>query len=243
MDKCWYQRWFGEDYKSLYPHRNQAQAQTQTKALIRLTEMPSTASILDVGCGNGRHLSSFQALGFRNAIGVDLSSILLKDARASQHSVAQADMRNLPFADQSFHLLCCFFTSFGYFPELEDDIAVLQEFIRVVKPEGALFLDLHNASFVKRHLITRDEKKVDGLRVEQERYLEKDCIIKRINIHFPDGTVAQHMEKIRLFPLATLHPIFERLHLVVEKILGDEKGTTYAEETSPRMSLLLRRKR
>ena len=51
MDKPWFNRWFGEAYKRLYPHRDFKEAELQVAFVLR--ELPVTFKwrILDVGCG------------------------------------------------------------------------------------------------------------------------------------------------------------------------------------------------
>ncbi len=237
MEKLWYERWFREDYKSLYPHRDEAEALVQADALIRAVTARPSWRILDVGCGSGRHVQGFRKRGFSRAFGIDLSRVLLRDAGA-----AAADMRRLPFPDGAFDLLGCFFTSFGYLVTFEEDITVLREFVRVAKAGEFLFLDLHNPEHVARHLVPKDQGIYGGRAVEQERFLEEDCVVKRIRIRGAAGEKEEvHEERVRLFSLTRLEPVISGLGLSVAGIFGDERGGTFSPEFSPRMGLLLRR--
>jgi SAM-dependent methyltransferase len=127
----WFERWFGEEYKRLYPHRDGEQAALQVGALLeaiqtaRASDVSGTSGlshalhdILDIGCGAGRHLSAMRQASLRDEdthakashiIGIDLSPVMLRDARAAGLPVARADMRRLPFADAAFDLVACFF--------------------------------------------------------------------------------------------------------------------------------------
>jgi len=281
----WFQRWFGEEYKRLYPHRDASQASAQVAALRaaigRVAPAFTVRTALDIGCGTGRHLGAFAPsstapsssvsskasspgpLGY----GIDLSAVLLRDARAAGHAVARADMRRLPFADGRFDLVASFFTSFGYFAEPSEDAATLREFARVVCPGGFLFLDLPNKPVVIRDLVPTDAMERPGRRVQVTRVLEGNVVVKRIRIEC-DGAegatedcgvgrdvgsgdagrgertaVEHHEERVRLYDLAEIAPALKAAGLEVSRILGDENGAEYDATRSPRMSLLLRRAR
>jgi SAM-dependent methyltransferase len=261
LEPDWFARWFGEDYKRLYPHRDEAQASGQVDSLLRaaaafspelspeVRDVRNDPRVLDVGCGSGRHLRAFRARGLA-AFGIDLSSVLLKDARRDAHGiespVARADMRRLPFGDDRFDLATCFFTTFGYFDSHEEDVGFLRELRRVVRPSGLLFLDLPNPVVVRRDLVPSERVERDGLRAEVSRRIEGDRVIKRIRI-FRDGADREdsraeiHEERVRLYTRDDLGVSLGRLGLAILATFGDERGAAFEPETSPRMSLLLRR--
>ena len=264
---AWFARWFGEDYKRLSPHRDAAQAAGQVAAMLALPGVRERAAlsgsalrVLDVGCGAGRHLAALRASTVLppegspravHALGIDLSAVLLRDARVAQAgrpaAVARADMRRLPFPDARFDLVASFFTSFGYFDTPEEDAATLAEFRRVTRPDGLLFLDLPNRAHVVRTLVPEESVTRDGRRADITRTLEGDCVVKRIELHpasVRDGEperIETHFERVRLYTLDALAPVFARLGLVVAAVLGDERGGPHDPSASPRMSLLLRR--
>lgn len=255
----WFQRWFGDDYKRLYPHRDATQAAAQTDALLAAVHRlhaasaatpasPATAavgaaplSVLDIGCGAGRHLAALRARAGVRAVGIDLSPVLLRDARGSGLAVARADMRRLPFADARFDVVASFFTSFGYFATADEDAAALREFVRVTRPGGVLFLDLPNRQAVVRGLVPADTATLPGRRVDMTRTLEGDVVVKRIVIVSDDGETACHEERVRLYELAALAPVFARAGVDIVGMMGDEHGAPFDPAASPRMSLLLRR--
>lgn len=260
----WFERWFGEEYKRLYPHRDGEQAALQVEALLKAVQAalkpgPTRThhAILDIGCGAGRHLSALREASLREegahakvsrVVGIDLSPVMLRDARAAGLPVARADMRRLPFADATFDLVACFFTSFGYFATPAEDAAALGEFARVMRSGGLLFLDLPNRDTVLRGLVAAESTVSDGRRVEITRALEGDTVVKRIRIQ-PAGAGANNKhheagevfeERVRLYSSAALGPVLGQLGLEVVSVLGDERGGAFDPATSPRMSLLLR---
>ena len=252
--KEWFERWFGEEYKALYPHRNEAEAATQVGAVLsavaRAAGILSAWRVLDVGCGSGRHLRAFRDAGPSGsaAFGVDLSPVLIRDARATGLNVARADMRHLPFRDGTFDLVTCFFTSFGYFATVEEDVAVLAEFRRLARPAGFLFLDLPNPAYLTNNLVANEVVELAGRHVEVERRLEHDSVVKRLRIlcgsknEKPSEQKQDEYfeERVRLFPPERMNPLLLSLGLETVNIFGDEHGSAFDPEDSPRMSLLLR---
>ena len=172
MDRSWYRRWFGESYKKLYPHRDVMEAEAQVRFVLR--ELPVTPEwrILDIGCGQGRHLEILRRRGHPYCLGLDLSLPLLRDARAAGLMAARGDMRYLPFRRAGFDLVTSFFTSFGYFATFEEDVETLAQFVSVLKPGGFLFLDLINKGHLIKHLVPEDSRMLEGAEVRQRRRLE-----------------------------------------------------------------------
>jgi ubiquinone/menaquinone biosynthesis C-methylase UbiE len=92
---------------------------------------------IDVGCGTGRHARYLADRGHR-VIGVDLSPEMVERAQ-SKAPVAcfiQADLCDLPMADDSVDLVVCCPT-LTHLPDLD---AVLAEFVRILRPGGDVIL-------------------------------------------------------------------------------------------------------
>jgi SAM-dependent methyltransferase len=245
-DKPWYQTWFGEAYKTLYPHRDAEQAHQQVAFVTRAAAAQPLWSILDIGCGMGRHLEAFRAQGYSQAIGIDLSATLLRDARALQCAVARADMRHLPFSPGRFDLVVSLFTSFGYFAKSTEDLEALAGFGECLKPAGYLFIDLPNREHVVKHLVARDERILDLITLVQERRVEShadgDQVVKRIEMRQPDGHAQVFEERVRLYGYAQIEKAVDDCGLRIVRIFGDEAGAAFDPAESPRMALLLQRK-
>jgi SAM-dependent methyltransferase len=95
------------------------------------------ARLLDVGCGTGATIS---ALGqeFGTAIGTDLDEYALCHARRARDSVAvlAALAEALPFPDAVFDAL----VSLDVVEHVDDDVAALREYRRVLRPGAPLVL-------------------------------------------------------------------------------------------------------
>ena len=105
--------------------------------------------MLDLPCGWGRLHPHLKSRGLR-VIGGDLSPLNLTKHRASHPApLARLDFRALPFRPASVDGVFCAFTSWGYFATDSENLRQLAEFARVLRPGGALLLDLAGRSFLQ----------------------------------------------------------------------------------------------
>ncbi|HUF66424.1 MAG TPA: methyltransferase domain-containing protein [Gemmatimonadaceae bacterium] len=235
----WYERWFGEDYLSLYPHRDERDAAAAVGLLERELAGRLHERILDLACGSGRHTRLLRHLGW--SVGLDLSPVLLQVARANDANgpYVRADMRILPFADGSFSLITNLFTSFGYFESDDEHAVVLAEVHRVLRVGGTFVLDYLNAPNVRRTLVPLDEREVNGSVVEQRRFITQDdrFVVKRVTSR-SDGRSFE--ERVRLFGADDLRAMFLLAGFSVAEEFGDYEGAPLSPD-SPRAILFAER--
>jgi SAM-dependent methyltransferase len=235
----WYERWFGEDYLALYPHRDERDAAAAVGLLERELAGRMQERILDLACGSGRHTRLLRRLGW--SAGLDLSPVLLRLARANDPDgpYVRADMRVLPFADGSFSLITNLFTSFGYFASDEEHAIVLAEVRRVLRRGGTFVLDFLNASSVRRTLVPVDQRELNGAIVEQRRTITPDgrFVVKEIT---SSADSRSFVERVRLFEPEDLRAMFHRAGLAVAAEFGDYAGSPLSTG-SPRAILFAER--
>ncbi|TET26677.1 MAG: class I SAM-dependent methyltransferase [Candidatus Bathyarchaeum sp.] len=108
--------------------------------LEKFKNIDRNKSILDCACGGGGQMQELRKLGFKNVAGIELSSkfvITTKNADVAYGGV-KADMHWVPFRDGVFDVVTSFHTiEHSYYPA-----KLLQEFWRVIKPKGRLFVIL-----------------------------------------------------------------------------------------------------
>ena len=110
------------------------------KAYFSELQLPSAASVLDVGCGTGpvsRVLA--ETPGVREVVGIDPSPVFVERARElgkhlSRLSFQTGDGCALPFSDASFDLVI-FHTTLCHVPDPEQ---ALREAHRVLRADGWL---------------------------------------------------------------------------------------------------------
>lgn len=95
--------------------------------------------ILDIGCAAGRYSRALKDKGFE-VVGIDLSEELLKIAKKENPDIPfiLADMRKLPFLNESFDSVCAI--AVLHHLEKHDMDGALQEMRRVLKPGGILWV-------------------------------------------------------------------------------------------------------
>jgi SAM-dependent methyltransferase len=106
---------------------------------LALVEISPGARFLDVGCGTGRWVRRYEALGF-SAVGVDATIGMLQIARAhnTRSPLVTGLAQSLPFSNAVFDCLSDI-TVVQHIPyELQSK--ALQEMVRVLKPGGRMIL-------------------------------------------------------------------------------------------------------
>lgn len=99
------------------------------------------AKILDYGCGYGRTLAELSAAGSGNIFGSDFSHSMLARARREipEAKLVRNDGSILPFKSESFDLVL-FFAVLTCIPESSDQLALLRETERVLRPGGIVYI-------------------------------------------------------------------------------------------------------
>jgi ubiquinone/menaquinone biosynthesis C-methylase UbiE len=236
----WFERWFGDDYLELYPHRDDAEAVKAVALLATHGVVRAGERVLDLACGAGRHSAALAAAG-TEVTGLDLSLPLLKAARKRGITapLVRGDMRCLPIRDGSFDAVVNLFTSFGYFDDDGDHDLALREVARVLRPGGRFALDFLNAPAVRAGLVQRDEKQLGKRRVVQERRISEGgrSVIKTINLVDEDRSF---IEQVRLFERAELEAMLARAGLRVSSVFGDYGGGPHSAASSRLILLAIR---
>jgi SAM-dependent methyltransferase len=221
----WFQAAFGAVYPIVYGHRDDAAAEREAAFAIEQLGMAPRDRVLDLASGDGRHLVAFVRLGLR-PVGVDLSAALVMRARSRQSlAVVRADLRSLPFAEASFAHATCFFTSFGYFEDEDENLRVLREAARVLRPRGRFLLDVPDRDALERGLVARDEVEREGFRVRSQRTIERGRVRKLVTVtNHRGGEVGRFEESVRVYALGELRSLLLAAGLRPGREAGDFDG-------------------
>lgn len=236
----WFERWFGEDYLKLYPHRDDADAR-RAIALVAGRIPLAGRRVLDLACGAGRHAVQLETAGAR-PVGIDLSRTLLDRARRGSPpftTVVRGDMRALPFAPASFDAVVNLFTSFGYFATDDEHAGVVAGVAGLLASGGDFVIDYLNPDYVRAHLVPEEETEVGGQRVAIERAIVDDGRYVRKTMHVA-GDETAFVERVRLFSADDLAALLEAAGLTVQARCGDYQGAEWSP-ASPRTILFARK--
>ena len=128
-------------YFKIYEDK-EAEAAIEGPALADLLALPRGSQVLDLPCGWGRLNPYLLARGYV-VCGGDRSPLNLRRHQIENPApLIQLDFRALPFRPSCSDGIFCAYTSWGYFPSEEENLLQLQEFARVLRPQGVLLLDL-----------------------------------------------------------------------------------------------------
>ncbi len=129
-----------EFYDALYSFKDYAAEAQEIESLLAERGLMAGASILDVGCGTGKHLSLL-ASKYKVA-GVDLSEDMLTAARTAVPAAEflTGDMRTFDFG-RLFDACLCLFSSVGYMPDVKGLNEAVANMARHVRPGGVLAIE------------------------------------------------------------------------------------------------------
>lgn len=241
----WFDQAFGDLYLKVYAHRDQRDAQEAVACAIRELGIERAHTILDLCCGAGRHMQLLLEQGF-NVSGLDRSAALLAEARRvmPHASLTQGDMRELPFPDARFDRVLNLFTSFGYFDDPADDLRVLSEIRRVLKPGGRAMLDHMNPTYVKANLVPESSETRDGFLISATRSIVSESatsqrVEKTVRIERGGKLLNTYRESVRLFEPQRLDELAQAAGLRVSRRLGSFAGESFDPVGSARQIALL----
>jgi SAM-dependent methyltransferase len=237
----WFKQWFDSlHYHKLYGNRNEKEAESFVNALVSHMNPRQGSTVLDLGCGAGRHARHLALSGF-DVTGLDLSSSSIREAKKLAMPLLRFfrhDMRT-PFGTQYFDYIFNFFTSFGYFPSQKENSDVVRNISNALKPGGKLVLDYMNLQFAEERLIRYEEKEIDGVNYNITRWSDQQYIFKNIKIDDESGgEPIETTEQVAKFTREDFERMFRQHGLRLIEVFGDYNLNTFNLATSPRLILI-----
>lgn len=175
--------------------------------------------ILDLCCGQGRHSLELARRGFKNVEGLDRSHYLIQKAKSTASKLGLAvrfkegDARKLPHPPDTFDVVMLLGNSFGYFESIQDDMRVLKEAFRVLKPWGRLLIDVADGEYLREHYQPRSWEWIDNKHFvcrERSLSLDKQRLISReIISHVEKGVLADQFYAERLYTRESLKELLQ----------------------------------
>jgi D-alanine-D-alanine ligase len=178
---------------------------------LSILEVNKDAAILDMCCGQGRHVLEMARQGYWNVHGLDRSHYLINRAKsiAKKEGLSvvfkEGDARKLPFATNKFDVVTVLGNSFGYFETQQDDLQVLHEINRILKPNGKLLIDITDGDHMRASYEPRSWEWIDkNYFVCRERSLSADkerLISREVITHVNKGVIADQFYAERLYSI------------------------------------------
>lgn len=175
----------------------------------QILNLASDDAVLDLCCGQGRHTLELTRRNYTGAEGMDRSHYLIQRARSQARKEGisvrfrEGDARKLPHQTDSFDAVMILGNSFGYFETANDDLKVLKEVARVLKPWGKLLLDVADGDYLRDNFQPRSWEWIDPRHfVCRERSLSLDAqrlISREVVTHVEKGVLADQFYAERLY--------------------------------------------
>jgi D-alanine-D-alanine ligase len=185
-----------------------------------ILNMAPTDKILDLCCGQGRISLELAKRGFSNVEGVDRSHYLIQRGKtqAKKEGLSikfkEGDARKLRYAPDTFDVVMILGNSFGYFETVEDDMRVIKEVFRVLKPWGKVLIDVTDGEYLRRKFQPRSWEWIDKkFFVCRERSLSLDkqrLISREVVTNVEKGVVADQFYAERLYTKKSIAELLEK---------------------------------
>jgi len=236
LEKYVYPDWWNRIFNSLYlkTDGDVVSDENITKKEIdyfsKILNLSPDSKILDLCCGQGRHSLELARRGFKFVEGLDRSSYLIQKAKqqAKRENLSvkfrEGDARKLPYPPDTFDFVLLLGNSFGYFEDLHDDILILKEIFRVLKPWGKILIDLADGEYLKNNFQKRSWEWIDKKHfVCRERSLSADeekLISREVITHIEKGVIADQFYAERLYTEEKIYELLAEQGFVEIKFHG-----------------------
>jgi len=188
---------------------NDDNTRSEVDFIISAAAVQPHSHILDLCCGQGRHVLELARRGFRHVTGLDRSRYLVRLAkkRAANEKLTavfkEGDARMPRLPDESFDCVTIMGNSFGYFSSKQDDEKVLAAIAKLLRQSGSLVLDLADGEWLKTHHEARSWEWIDAHHfVCRERSLAADgerLISREVITHDEKGVIADQFYAERIY--------------------------------------------
>nr|WP_321497260.1 methyltransferase domain-containing protein [uncultured Methanolobus sp.] len=202
-------------------------------SILKLTP---ESHVLDLCCGQGRHTLELARRGLKNLEGLDRSHYLIQRAKntAKKESLGvkfkEGDARKTPYATDSFDVVMLLGNSFGYFETSDEDLRVLKEVKRILKPWGKVLLDVADGSYLKEKYQPRSWEWIDKHNfVCRERSISTDgqkLISREVIVNDTSGVIADQFYAERLYTTDALKELMKKAEFTDIEIVDSINSQT-----------------
>ncbi|MDX2196752.1 MAG: class I SAM-dependent methyltransferase [Cytophagales bacterium] len=239
----WYKDWFNSPYYHiLYGHHNDVETKMLIDNLTDKLHFQPHYHILDLACGRGRHSKYLNTKGYR-VTGIDIAENNIIYAKTYENDTLQFEVHDMrePYAAHAFDVVLNIFTSFGYFKDHEANLQTLRAVHTSLKNEGILIIDYFNTSFVLQNLVCYEEKHIDNIHFNINRYEKQGYIYKHIEVN-DQGKISHFQENVRAFYLHHFEEMLNTCNFHINDVFGDYSLHDFEQNSSPRLILHVSKK-
>jgi len=205
----------------------------QVAGLTRLLELRAGERVADICCGMGRHAIPL-ALAGMDVVGLDASAMMLHVARVLGEGVANLSLvrgnaARLPLRSASFEVALNLFNSFGYFADDGQNLAVLDETARCLRPGGRFLLETRNRAYQILYAPYLEEVRLaDGSpALIRCRYDQATHHLTSTWCDPEDVERVLYRARIRLYGLDELQEMFDCADFEIDQVCGQYDGSGF----------------
>lgn len=245
MTADWTHEYFDDVYRRLFLDTvDPARTRRQVQQVLRLCPVLPGSSVLDVGCGTGRHSIEFARLGFR-VTGVDMNAdyIAICRERTAQMGLKAdfhvADSRAMELSVRA-DLAISLWSSFGYYGE-SGDLQVLRRVAEHTVRGGHFVLDVENRDYIVKYFVPEEWHESEQGLVLEKRRLDVTCgTVSTRRIVSSGGERREYHRVLRMYTVGELTAMLETAELKPQRWYGDYDGSRFGPE-SKRMIAIVER--
>ena len=135
-----------------------------------------------------------------------------------------------------------FFTSFGYFKTMREHNDAIRTVAQSLKLDGVFLIDYLNTFYVEDNFVKHEQKKIDNVLFDIERWFDNDKFYKNIHVKDEEKNLTEtYREEVKKFSLGDFTNMLSHEGLMIEKVFGDYSLESYNVKTSPRMIMIARK--
>ena len=221
------------------------QATDEIDQIINLLDISSADSILDLGCGPGRHSFELLKKGM-NVSSLDRTKFYLdfleKKARENKLSAntVLADMKSY-VDEEKFDVILNLNSSFGYFEELSDHMLVLENVYKSLKKGGAALFELYGKEIISRSFTEREWSEHEGTYFLDDRSVDQDWnrIINKCKV-ISDGKVTEATFSLSVYSAKEFSEMLSGVGFRRITHYGSLKGIPYDQHAQKLVSVGLK---
>lgn len=224
-----------DDYMYFYSDFLTSERSTaETAAVVKLLDMGepgrSGLRVLDLACGFGRIANRLAVLGHQ-VTGVEYQPGFLDIARQAAErnglevEYLEQDMRQIDFPPQ-FDRAIMMFNSFGYFTD-EENLRVLQNIARALKPGGVLGFDIaHRDGVLNNFHADSVSEKDSSLMINRFSFDVMTGRLHNDRIIFRDGVRKDRPFSIRLYSVTEMRALLAQAGLAMQAVYEEWDGSS-----------------
>jgi len=243
----WYyndQLWNDLSPKFNTPHHWNVAAE-EIKAVLDLLKPKPKASVLDLGCGQGRHSLELAKKNItvtaldRNQSFLD---VIRKKSKQSNLNIKliKADMKEF-IAHEEFDLILSMNSSFGYFEERSDHLQVLRNINASLKAGGRLLIELFGKEVVPKMFVEREWTEIEGTYFLDDRQVDQNWsrVINHCKI-IKNGVVKEATFSLTIFSGVEFSDMLREAGFSKVSLYGDLNGSPYDQHAKKLVAVAIK---